>query len=50
VRVLGTGGDEVTTTLPALLRARRDTVEVQRREIIGSQAWRDACRVPGSGC
>ena len=50
VRVLGTGGDEVETTLQALLRARRHTLDVQQREIIGSRAWRDACLVPDSGC
>ena len=50
MRVLGTGGDEVGTTLPALLRARERTLAVQRREVIGSPAWRAACRVPDSGC
>ncbi len=50
VRVLGTSGEEVRTTLPALLRAREHTLAVQRREVIGSPAWRAACRVPDSGC
>jgi len=49
VRVLGTGGDEVRTTLPALLRDRPRMLAAQRR-IIGSPAWRAACAVPGSGC
>ncbi len=50
VRVLGTGDQEVMTTLPALLRARERTLSVQRREVVGSPAWRAACAVPGSGC
>ena len=50
MRVLGTSGDEVRTTLPALLRARERTLAAQRREVIGSPAWRAACRVPDSGC
>lgn len=50
VRVLGTGGREVSTTLPALLRARRHTLAVQEREVLGSRPWRAACRTAGSGC
>ncbi len=50
VRVLGTGGGEVRTALPALLGARRRTLGIQQREVLGSPQWRDACRMPGSGC
>jgi hypothetical protein len=50
VRVLATSGDEVHTTLPRLMKARRRALAVQRGEIIDSPEWRRACAVPGSGC
>jgi len=50
VRVLSTKGEDVNTSLGALLRARERTLAVQQSRIIGSPEWRAACRVPGSGC
>jgi Sulfatase len=50
VRVLSTKGEDVNTSLGALLRTRERTLAVQQSRIIGSPEWRAACAVPGSGC
>jgi Sulfatase len=50
VRVLSTGGADVTTSVADILRGRARSLRIQRREVIGAPQWRERCRLPRSGC
>lgn len=50
VRVLSTRSAYVETTLPSMRADRTRRLEVQRREVIGSDLWEQSCRLTGSGC
>ncbi len=50
VRVLSTQSAYVETTLPELRAERARWLRAQKRDVIGSDLWKQSCRLAGSGC
>lgn len=50
VRVLSTKSSYVRTSLSEIRARQAAWIEAQNRDVIGSERWEQACRLPGSGC
>lgn len=50
VRVLSTRSAYVETTLPEVRAERARWLNAQKRDVIGSDLWKQSCRIADSGC